>query len=526
MQRWTESLGISRLEWARQHKSERIAIRENKQPVLTTVGSDILAAMEGRISRRIGCGSCRSRIIALDYQKEPHFSDVVTMLMGDIGGAKELQPRPAIEIAKIVEQFIPRQSDPFTAEPILHFGAHLWPTKDTWQWHVNLWNQMPLLVNGQCFVGVATDANTETFETIRNALHPSIICKQFDNTKEGENLTFRWLQQVVPRGQNDVLIYCHGKGAQQHTAHSPAVRRWTEAMYSTVVFNFDMIREKMKAGFLNVHSFRTWGKRPLRLRHGWHPSGTFFAVRAKHLSGKPVQADYGGVEKWSGDHFRAWEAHCEFFDDSIYTTLYDEVESVRQVQPALTEWWRVQKYERSKMCSTWGRNFVHMLPEGSVKDRDVLEVGAYDVNGSCRPLIMQQLPSSYVGTDMQAGPGVDVVCKGEDLPKTIGTECKDLIICTEVLEHVEDWHGFLASVWSVLRTNGTLLLTTRSPGFPLHNYPSDHWRFTVRDMLTIFEDQDILTVTSDPTSDPGVGVIVRKLQSQLTYLPVTPAPTD
>lgn len=151
-----------------------------------------------------------------------------------------------------------------------------------------------------------------------------------------------------------------------------------------------------------------------------------------------------------------------------------------------------------------------MLPEGSVKGKSVVEVGAYDVNGSCRPWIVQQLPFSYLGTDMQPGPNVDLVCSGQELPDLVGTETFDLLICTEVLEHVEDWLGFLQAIWSVVKAGGILLLTTRSPGFPLHNYPSDFWRFTVRDMIGIFKSQDLLTVTADPTADPGVGVIVRK----------------
>lgn len=162
------------------------------------------------------------------------------------------------------------------------------------------------------------------------------------------------------------------------------------------------------------------------------------------------------------------------------------------------------------MCSVWGRNFCRYLPEGSIRGSVVVEVGAYDVNGSCRPWITQQLPLTYVGTDMQAGPSVDMVCFGEELPNQFGTEYADILVCTEVLEHVDNWRGFLRSILSVVKTGGLLLLTTRSPGFPLHNYPADYWRFTVRNMLEIFREQDILTVTADPTTDPGVGVIIRK----------------
>ena len=164
-----------------------------------------------------------------------------------------------------------------------------------------------------------------------------------------------------------------------------------------------------------------------------------------------------------------------------------------------------------------------MLPEGCLTGKSIVEVGAYDVNGSCRPLILQHLPSSYLGIDISSGPGVDLVCSAEDLPTKIGRESVDIVICTEVLEHVDDWKRFIESILSVLRHDGILLLTTRSPGFPLHNYPSDHWRFTLKNMLEVFAEQEILTVTVDPTSDPGVGVIIRKKSdSVLTTIPFPP----
>lgn len=418
------------------------------------------------------------------------------------------------------------EPDPFAGEPVLHFGAHLWPVKGHWQWHVDLWNQMPHLINGQCFVGVAIDQHTDDFETVRAALHPSIVVKSFDNTREGENPTFRWLQEVVPSGPDDVLIYCHGKGVRAHTATSEAVRRWSEAMYQTIVFNHQMIVERMEAGYKNVHSFRTFGNRPLSPKFRWHPSGTFFAVRAKYLPGKSVSNKYGGVEAWLGDHFPAHQSWCEFYDNSMFTTLYDHQDSQQTVAPMLVEYNRKRRYEDQDMCSTWGRNFCRMLPEGAVERKHVLEVGAYDVNGSCRPLIMQRLPASYVGTDMQSGPGVDIVCDGENLPTVMGVLSKDLVVCTEVLEHVENWFDFLKSVWSVIKPGGVLLLTTRSPGFPLHNHPADHWRFTLPQMLQVFQSQEILTVTKDPTSDPGVGVIIRKTDPDLFFHPAEKAPTE
>jgi len=205
---------------------------------------------------------------------------------------------------------------------------------------------MPDLINGRCFVGIATDGNTDTAEMVRSALDPRCEVYEYRNTGEGENNTFRWLQQVVPQGADDVLIYCHSKGTKANTAPSEAVRRWTEAMYQTVVFNHDMIREKMAAGYKVAHSFRTFGTRPLSPKYKYHPSGTFFAVRAKWLSDKPVKTRYGGVEAWCGDHIPASESWCEFYDNCMFTTLYDHKACREIVEPMLVEWGRLQRYEK------------------------------------------------------------------------------------------------------------------------------------------------------------------------------------
>ncbi len=325
---------------------EMLAGKKQKQRPQSDVGTRLIAAIEKHLGRTITCGACRIAAAGLDQRDSHSFADTMIMMNGHIGGARELGPRPQITLANIIESVIPRQDKPLSGPAVLHFGAHLWPTHGTWQWHVNIWNQVARIVDGQCFVGIAVDGNTERFETVRAALDPQIICREFANNPEGENQTFRWLQEVCPQGLNDVLVYCHGKGAQTHTSQSEAVRKWSEAMYQTVILNHDMIRQRIAQGYSIVGSFREFGRTILMPRHKWHFSGTFFAVRACELADKRVAAKYGGVEAWPGDHFRQWQAWCEFFDDSSHMKLYNGQAWQSEIEPALIEWNRKQRYER------------------------------------------------------------------------------------------------------------------------------------------------------------------------------------
>lgn len=218
------------------------------------------------------------------------------------------------------------EPDPWDKSPVFHFGAHLWPTVINgtypWLWHVDRWNEIAELINGRAIVCVATDENTVPASTVRNLLSPKIEMITLQNHPDGENQSFRKLQEIIPRGQDDVLIYCHGKGVRQHTHNIESVRIWSEMMYETVTFNFPAIMRRLEEGYKTFGSFRTFGSVPLQVRNKWHYSGTFFAVRAKHLS-HPVKNGYGGVEVWPGEHFRPEECWNEFADNRPLKAQYD-----------------------------------------------------------------------------------------------------------------------------------------------------------------------------------------------------------
>ena len=139
----------------------------------------------------------------------------------------------------------------------------------------------------------------------------------------------------------------------------------------------------------------------------------------------------------------------------------------------------------------------------------MLEVGALDVNGSVRPLVYALHPKSYVGVDLQAGPGVDEICDAAELVARFGANSFDLLISTELLEHVRDWRKVIGEFKQILKPGGRLLVTTRSRGFPYHPFPDDFWRYEPSDFQVIFSDFECEVIESDPSA-PGLFLKVRK----------------
>jgi SAM-dependent methyltransferase len=162
------------------------------------------------------------------------------------------------------------------------------------------------------------------------------------------------------------------------------------------------------------------------------------------------------------------------------------------------------------MCNQTGIAFgERSLSPGLVAGRDVLEVGALDVNGSLRPWVESLRPARYVGVDLTAGPGVEEVVDATDLVSRFGRESFDLVITTEMVEHTRHWRTVVSNLKGVLRPGGHLLLTTRSAGFHYHAWPYDFWRYEAADMRQIFGDLDILAVEPDPEA-PGVFLLARR----------------
>lgn len=143
----------------------------------------------------------------------------------------------------------------------------------------------------------------------------------------------------------------------------------------------------------------------------------------------------------------------------------------------------------------------------------VLDVGSYDVNGTARSVIAPLGPASYTGVDMTPGPGVDEVVDVVKLAEWVGEDRYDIVVSTEMLEHVRDWPASLRNLLEVVVDDGLLVLTTRAPGFPYHPFPGDHWRYPPEVMraLLVAAGFEVLDCRPDPDpSAPGVCAVARR----------------
>ena len=151
---------------------------------------------------------------------------------------------------------------------------------------------------------------------------------------------------------------------------------------------------------------------------------------------------------------------------------------------------------------------AHLTAE-EVAGKRVVEIGSQDVNGTPRPIVLPLKPAAYIGVDCAPVAGVDVVADAKTLTAQFGESSFEIVISTEMLEHVEDWRPIVEQLKALVKPEGLLLITTRSPGFPYHPYPIDVWRYTLPDFHKIFKDMEIMAICSD-WQVPGVFIKARK----------------
>ncbi len=90
----------------------------------------------------------------------------------------------------------------------------------------------------------------------------------------------------------------------------------------------------------------------------------------------------------------------------------------------------------------------------------------------------------YLGADIDGSPDILIDSRGA-LP--LADESVDFAVSFQVLEHVRDVAGYLATIRRVLRNGGSMFLSTHGV-WPYHPHPTDYWRWTREGLLVTLQD--------------------------------------
>ena len=103
----------------------------------------------------------------------------------------------------------------------------------------------------------------------------------------------------------------------------------------------------------------------------------------------------------------------------------------------------------------------------------ILEVGSLDVNGTLKDF--QPAGSDWVGIDLEAGEGVDVVVE-KSAPLPFKNQSFDLIVATSIFEHDPMFWTTFNEMLRVTKDGGFIFVSAPSNGW-VHRYPLDVYRF-------------------------------------------------
>ena len=104
--------------------------------------------------------------------------------------------------------------------------------------------------------------------------------------------------------------------------------------------------------------------------------------------------------------------------------------------------------------------------------------------------------------EIEAGPGIDVHGSVEQIP--LEDDGFDLVICQEVLEHVEDPNKGMREIWRVLKPGGKAYIQLPFV-IGYHPCPKDYWRFTNEGIALLATKNGLYVNTIGISVGPAVG---------------------
>jgi SAM-dependent methyltransferase/uncharacterized protein YbaR (Trm112 family) len=125
---------------------------------------------------------------------------------------------------------------------------------------------------------------------------------------------------------------------------------------------------------------------------------------------------------------------------------------------------------------------------------DVLEVGA---GGNYLKRVYSNKTTSWISSDYDLRSLIDIRCDAQSLP--FNDSLFDVVICIDVLEHVENPALMISELARVLKNDGILILSTPF-FFYLHEAPYDFYRFSKYGLKSLMNRFGLETLDLKPTA--------------------------
>ena len=145
-------------------------------------------------------------------------------------------------------------------------------------------------------------------------------------------------------------------------------------------------------------------------------------------------------------------------------------------------------------------------------DRRTLDIGAQ--NGPYGAHFPRR-----VGLDIRPGAGVRII--GDAQALGIRDAAFEVVLCTEVLEHLPEPQKAIDEIFRVLEPGGSLLLTTRFL-FPIHDAPHDYFRFTKYGLRHLLRRFEIVELREETDAVGTLAVLLQRMGMQAETLGWTP----
>lgn len=114
-------------------------------------------------------------------------------------------------------------------------------------------------------------------------------------------------------------------------------------------------------------------------------------------------------------------------------------------------------------------NAIRQHTQTTLEVRRVLDMGGQDVNGTVHDLLQTWFPGVTIDVlDIEAGRGVTIVGDAREWQTWWSGDLYDMVISTEMLEHLEHWHRAVESAYRVLKPGGWFIGTCASLGRAPH----------------------------------------------------------